>query len=69
MLRVPVTAHPDCTNEKRQCVAGSAETGLTQELIVTTRLCRRGKDGSLGRRAAFGPLFNPPVQDICYDFS
>lgn len=44
MLRLPVTAHPDCTNEKRQCRAERVVPGLAQELSVATRVCRRGKD-------------------------
>lgn len=39
-----LTAHPDCTNDKRRCAAGSAEPGLTQELTVTIGVCRRDKD-------------------------
>lgn len=44
VLRLPVTAHPDCTNERRQRRAERAVPGLAQELTVATRVCRRGKD-------------------------
>lgn len=43
-LGLPATAHPDGTSEKGQRVAGSAEPGLTQELIVAVRVCRRSED-------------------------
>lgn len=44
MLRLPVTAYPDCTNEKRQCRAERAVPELAQELTAATRVCRRGAD-------------------------
>lgn len=44
VLRLPVTAHPDCTNERRQHRAERAVPGLAQELTVATSVCRRGKD-------------------------